>query len=94
MARMASTRGSEFLQAVACKKAASTMKLQINSWNAVSTWTWNANDDTCGICRQAFDGFVIPANVLLQYMLSHCNMSCLVHMPLLTSSLLQMLSGL
>jgi cytidine deaminase len=29
------------------------MKLQINSWQAVSTWTWNASDDTCGICRQA-----------------------------------------
>ncbi len=37
---------------------ASYMKLQINSWQAVSTWTWNASDDTCGICRQAFDGFV------------------------------------
>ena len=34
------------------------MKLQINSWQAVSTWTWNASDDTCGICRQAFDGLV------------------------------------
>jgi hypothetical protein len=33
-----------------------SMKLQINSWHAVSTWTWSASDDTCGICRQAFDG--------------------------------------
>jgi hypothetical protein len=37
---------------------ANWMKLQINSWQAVSTWTWNASDDTCGICRQAFDGLV------------------------------------
>jgi hypothetical protein len=27
-----------------------------SSWNAVATWKWDAKDDTCGICRQAFDG--------------------------------------
>ncbi|KAK4739466.1 hypothetical protein R3W88_003163 [Solanum pinnatisectum] len=25
-------------------------------WHAVSSWTWDAQDETCGICRMAFDG--------------------------------------
>lgn len=25
-------------------------------WHAVASWTWNAQDETCGICRMAFDG--------------------------------------
>ena len=28
------------------------MKVEIEEWHAVSTWTWNAEDDSCGICRQ------------------------------------------
>ncbi|KAF6211114.1 hypothetical protein GE061_014228 [Apolygus lucorum] len=32
------------------------MKVVIKSWNGVATWRWLANDDTCGICRLAFDG--------------------------------------
>ena len=34
------------------------MKVEIEEWHAVSTWTWtsNAEDDACGICRLAFDG--------------------------------------
>ncbi|CAK9309700.1 unnamed protein product [Citrullus colocynthis] len=26
------------------------------AWHAVASWTWNAQDETCGICRMAFDG--------------------------------------
>ncbi|XP_029124621.1 receptor like protein 21 [Cajanus cajan] len=26
------------------------------AWHAVSSWTWDAQDETCGICRMAFDG--------------------------------------
>ncbi|RAL52911.1 hypothetical protein DM860_007679 [Cuscuta australis] len=26
-------------------------------WHAVASWTWDAQDETCGICRMAFDGF-------------------------------------
>ncbi|KAK4775089.1 hypothetical protein SAY86_010024 [Trapa natans] len=26
------------------------------SWHAVASWTWDAQDETCGICRMAFDG--------------------------------------
>ncbi|KAL4579510.1 hypothetical protein LXL04_015659 [Taraxacum kok-saghyz] len=25
-------------------------------WHAVGSWTWDAHDETCGICRMAFDG--------------------------------------
>ncbi len=25
-------------------------------WNAVATWSWDVNDDSCGICRMNFDG--------------------------------------
>ncbi|KAI8022634.1 Anaphase-promoting complex subunit 11 [Camellia lanceoleosa] len=28
----------------------------ISWWHAVSSWTWDAQDETCGICRLAFDG--------------------------------------
>ncbi|CAL5402001.1 unnamed protein product [Camellia sinensis] len=27
-----------------------------SEWHAVSSWTWDAQDETCGICRLAFDG--------------------------------------
>jgi len=27
-----------------------------SGWTGVATWRWVANDDTCGICRLAFDG--------------------------------------
>lgn len=38
--------------------APSTGRLSINitSWHAVASWTWNASDDVCGICRSPFDG--------------------------------------
>nr|GMD26937.1 anaphase-promoting complex subunit 11 [Ipomoea batatas] len=26
------------------------------TWHAVASWTWDAQDETCGICRMAFDG--------------------------------------
>ncbi|GMP39757.1 hypothetical protein CsSME_00010467 [Camellia sinensis var. sinensis] len=25
-------------------------------WHSVASWTWGAQDETCGICRTAFDG--------------------------------------
>ncbi|BBG96962.1 anaphase-promoting complex/cyclosome 11 [Prunus dulcis] len=33
-----------------------TMKVNILQWHAVASWTWDAQDETCGICRMAFDG--------------------------------------
>ncbi len=32
------------------------LKVTIKNWNGVASWKWIANDDTCGICRVAFDG--------------------------------------
>lgn len=29
---------------------------QWTEWHAVASWTWDAQDETCGICRMAFDG--------------------------------------
>lgn len=31
-------------------------KTYVISWIGVATWRWVANDDSCGICRMAFDG--------------------------------------
>ncbi|GMH40792.1 hypothetical protein BSKO_08696 [Bryopsis sp. KO-2023] len=30
--------------------------VHVKSWRAVASWTWNAGDDVCGICRTPFDG--------------------------------------
>eukprot|EP00093_Oithona_nana_P006650 06650.XXX_144592_145094_1 [CDS] Oithona nana genome sequencing. len=32
------------------------LKVTVKGWNGVASWKWIANDDTCGICRVAFDG--------------------------------------
>lgn len=32
------------------------MKVKILQWHGVASWTWDAQDETCGICRMAFDG--------------------------------------
>ncbi|CAI0430633.1 unnamed protein product [Linum tenue] len=29
---------------------------EASPWHAVASWTWDAKDETCGICRMAFDG--------------------------------------
>ena len=40
-----------------CKNSSKTkLNVKIRAWNGVATWKWIANDDTCGICRVAFDG--------------------------------------
>lgn len=31
------------------------MKAEILKTRLVAAWTWNAGDDACGICRNAFD---------------------------------------
>jgi len=38
------------------RKSATSLKVNIRSWSGVAVWKWLANDDTCGICRVAFDG--------------------------------------
>ena len=39
-------------------KAASktALTVHVRGWQGVCAWKWVANDDTCGICRVAFDG--------------------------------------
>ncbi|WRX32800.1 Anaphase-promoting complex subunit 11 [Theobroma cacao] len=32
------------------------LALHDGRWHAVASWTWDAQDETCGICRMAFDG--------------------------------------
>jgi anaphase-promoting complex subunit 11 len=31
------------------------MKVTVKSYAGIAVWKWIANDDTCGICRMAFD---------------------------------------
>ena len=39
------------------KSASKTgLKVTVRGWQGVCAWKWVANDDTCGICRVAFDG--------------------------------------
>ncbi|KAK1281385.1 Anaphase-promoting complex subunit 11 [Acorus gramineus] len=32
------------------------LRILLDRWHAVAAWTWDAQDETCGICRMAFDG--------------------------------------
>ena len=41
---------------VQTKPSNSRLKVTIRSWSGCAVWKWLANDDTCGICRVAFDG--------------------------------------
>lgn len=41
---------------IAAGNPKSRLKVTIKTWNGVAVWKWLANDDTCGICRVAFDG--------------------------------------
>jgi hypothetical protein len=44
------------------------MKVKIDEWHAVATWTWNAEDDACGICRHV--SRLVSSVILL--VLLHC----------------------
>lgn len=41
------------------------MKVDINEWHAVASWTWSAEDDACGICRLAPGRPIEPSSTLL-----------------------------
>lgn len=32
------------------------LKVRLKRLHAVAAWSWNANDDVCGICQAAFEG--------------------------------------
>jgi anaphase-promoting complex subunit 11 len=34
----------------------SRLQVHIKRFHAVAQWSWNANDDVCGICQTAFEG--------------------------------------
>mmetsp|Transcript_21249 Transcript_21249/g.62044 ORF Transcript_21249/g.62044 Transcript_21249/m.62044 type:complete len:88 (+) Transcript_21249:101-364(+) len=31
------------------------MKVKVKRWHGVATWSWNVNDECCGICRMPFE---------------------------------------
>lgn len=39
------------------------MKMTVQKVRVVAAWTWDAGDDACGICRNAFDGCCPDCNV-------------------------------
>ncbi|CAN6575880.1 unnamed protein product [Malus baccata var. baccata] len=38
------------------KMKVNILRILLTVWHAVASWTWDAQDETCGICRMAFDG--------------------------------------
>ncbi|KAJ3440746.1 anaphase-promoting complex subunit 11 [Anaeramoeba flamelloides] len=34
----------------------SRLKVKINSWKTVGSWTWGAGDEICAICQMPLDG--------------------------------------
>lgn len=38
------------------EKKPSRLRVRLKRFHAVSFWSWNANDDVCGICQSAFEG--------------------------------------
>jgi hypothetical protein len=37
-------------------KPPSRLRVRLKRFHGVAKWTWNANDDVCGICHSAFEG--------------------------------------
>jgi len=35
---------------------ATTLRVHLKQFHGVAAWSWNANDDVCGICQSAFEG--------------------------------------
>ncbi|XP_015169425.1 anaphase-promoting complex subunit 11, partial [Solanum tuberosum] len=51
-----SCRSSRLTHQFCRRKRERANESQDFAWHAVSSWTWDAQDETCGICRMAFDG--------------------------------------
>nr|XP_029732657.1 anaphase-promoting complex subunit 11-like isoform X1 [Aedes albopictus] len=61
------------------------VKSGFKSWMGVAVWKWLANDDSCGICRMAFEGCCPDCSLpgddcpLVWGSCSHCfHMHCIV----------------
>lgn len=39
-----------------CDKPVIRLKVCVERFHGVASWSWNANDDVCGICQSAFEG--------------------------------------
>lgn len=44
-------------------KTQTTLKVHIQRFHGVAQWSWNANDDVCGICQSAFEGTAPGVNL-------------------------------
>jgi anaphase-promoting complex subunit 11 len=44
-------------------KVQTTLKVHIQRFHGVAQWSWNANDDVCGICQSAFEGTAPGVNL-------------------------------
>jgi anaphase-promoting complex subunit 11 len=44
-------------------KVQTTLKVHIQRVHGVAQWSWNANDDVCGICQSAFEGTAPGVNL-------------------------------
>lgn len=53
---MSRKRPSDTPVVAVAQKPASRLRVRIQRFHAVAKWTWNANDDVCGICQSAFEG--------------------------------------
>ncbi|XP_020521529.1 anaphase-promoting complex subunit 11 isoform X3 [Amborella trichopoda] len=51
-----STGKSRYLCCLRKSGGDESQNTQLTEWHAIASWTWDAQDETCGICRMAFDG--------------------------------------
>ena len=69
---------SENIMSSTSKNSSKTkLNVKIRAWNGVATWKWIANDDTCGICRVAFDG-CCPGNYKIINIIRHFR--CIIYL--------------
>ncbi|QCD85842.1 anaphase-promoting complex subunit 11 [Vigna unguiculata] len=48
--------GSTYLEVVIVARHGIGDESEDLAWHGIVSWTWDAQDETCGICRMAFDG--------------------------------------
>lgn len=39
-----------------CEKPVIRLRVNVERFHGVAAWSWNANDELCGICQSAFEG--------------------------------------
>jgi uncharacterized protein YfiM (DUF2279 family) len=53
--------------------------VRIKRFHGVAKWSWNANDDVCGICQAAFEGAApgiryVPHSLMTRKESAHCGL--------------------